>query len=130
MSLQLDNNIFNKHNESLEKDVIIDEIQQLQNKILKLEQIRKQKILDEENAKKYSFEYYFQNLFDFIQMKKDREINRNGIQENGQHFFSSTENQRIKSAKDQNAELVPALENIYNALNIINKRLLKLEENI
>uniref|UniRef100_A0A6C0HZ10 Uncharacterized protein n=1 Tax=viral metagenome TaxID=1070528 RepID=A0A6C0HZ10_9ZZZZ len=109
-------------------DKITDEIEQLQNKILELENLKKQKEIDEENAKKGTFYYYFENLFDFIQMKNDvvnEEINRRIGPKEENHIKYSSHITEIK--KKHGAELVPALEHIYNALDIINKRLTKLE---
>jgi predicted GIY-YIG superfamily endonuclease len=124
------------------KDEITSEIETLQNKILELENQKKQKLIDEENAKKGTFEYYFDNLFDFIQMKKEREINRNNYDIDGnpnpnarkgkdalRDAYNSGEDKRARMRKEENKELVPALESIYNSLDIINKRLLKLENN-
>jgi len=104
------------------KDEIIDEIEQLKQKILELENAKKQREIEEENAKKLTFDYYFKKLFDFIQMKKEKEINRNTAQ-----CMSSYENKRVRMVIEENKELVPALESIYSALDIINNRLLKLE---
>jgi len=124
------------------KDEITNEIEQLQNKILELERIQKQKEIDEENAKKGTFDYYFQQLFEFIQIKKEREINRNNYDVNGNpnpnartskdalpYAWSSGEDKRVSMVIKENKELVPALESIYSSLDIINKRLIKLENN-
>jgi len=123
-----------------QKDEITSEIEKLQNKILELENQKKQKLIDEENAKKGTFDYYFENLFDFIQMKKEREINRNNYDVDGYpnpnartgkdalpYAHSSLEDRRVSNVIAENKELVPALESIYSSLDIINKRLLKLE---
>ena len=123
-----------------EKDEITLEIERMQNKILELEEIQKQKLIDKENAKKGIFDYYFQSLFEFIQMKKEREINRNNYDVDGNpnpnartcaeklpYAHSSGEDKRVREVIAVNKELVPALENIYNALDNINKRLLHLE---
>jgi hypothetical protein len=104
------------------KDEIVDEIEQLKQKILELENAKKQREIEEENAKKLTFDYYFKKLFDFIQMKKEKEINRNTAE-----CMSSYENKRVRMVIEENKELVPALESIYSAVDIINKRLLKLE---
>jgi len=125
-----------------QNDEITSEIVILQNKILELENHKKQKLLDEENAKKGTFECYFEKLFDFIQMKKEREINRNNYDIGGNpnpnartgkdklpHAHNSAEDKRVRMRIEENKELVPALECIYSSLDIINKRLLKLETN-
>jgi hypothetical protein len=88
-------------------DEIVDEIEKLRQKIVELENVKRQKEIEEENAKKLTFEYYFQQLFDFIQMKK---------------------NNFIVSAKQERRDLVYALESIYSSLDIINTRLMKLED--
>jgi hypothetical protein len=119
---------------------IKDEIEKLQNQILELEKIQKQKEIDDENAKKGTFEEYFDNLSIFIKMKRDREINRNNYDINGNpnpnaytgidklpDAHSSGEDLRVRRVIQENNELLPALENIYSALDIINKRLTKLE---
>jgi molecular chaperone GrpE (heat shock protein) len=98
----------------------MDEIEQLKQKILQLENIKKQKEIEEENLKKQSFEYYFQQLFDIIQMSKKK------------YTYMSSEDyirarQGNKCVEGVNENLVPVLESIYSSLNIINKRLLKLE---
>lgn len=102
----------------------MDEISRLKQKILELENIKKQKEMEEEDAKKETFEYYFQELFHFIQMKRKKEISKNTFQ-----TFCSSEDQRVKKAIEENKELLHVLENIYNSLDKINKRLLKLENN-
>jgi hypothetical protein len=112
------------------KDEIVDEIEKLKHKISELENIKRekenvkrQKEIEEENAKKLTFEYYFQHLFDFIQMKKEQEISKNNEQ-----CCSSYENRRALRAREENKQLVPALESIYSSLDIINTRLMKLED--
>jgi molecular chaperone GrpE (heat shock protein) len=100
----------------------MDEIEQLKQKILQLENIKKQKEIEEENSKKQTFEYYFQQLFDIIQMSKKRlrpssEDYRRAKQEPTKNYICVEEN------------LIPVLESIYGSLDIINKRLLKLENN-
>ena len=108
-------------NNEKQKYEIKDEIQVLQNKIVELEKLQKQKEMEEENAKKITFEYYFEKLFDLIKIKKNRD------QEYLPRFFTTQQSVVAKFAKQQNAEFVPALENIHSALDIINKRLNKLE---
>jgi molecular chaperone GrpE (heat shock protein) len=97
----------------------MDEIEQLNQTILQLENIKKQKEIEEENSKKQTFEYHFQQLFDIIQMSK-------------RTYMSSEDYRRArqghKFVEGVNMNLVPVLESIYNSLNIINKRLLKLEK--
>jgi hypothetical protein len=112
------------------KDEIVDEIEKLNHKISELENVKRekenakrQKEIEEENAKKLTFEYYFQQLFDFIQMKKEQEIIKNN-----EHCFSSYESTRALRARAENKQLVPALESIYSSLDIINTRLMKLED--
>jgi len=125
-----------------QKDEITSKIVTLQNKILELENQKKQKLIDEENSKKGTFEYYFEKLFEFIQMKKEREINRNNYDIDGNpnpnartgkdklpDAYNSVEDKRVRMRIAENKELVPALESIYSSLDIINKRLLKLENN-
>jgi len=121
-------------------DAITEEIKQLQSKIFELDKIRIQIEINETNSKKGTFEYYFTQLFDFIQMKKEREIDRNNYDKDGNpnpnaktgvdalpYANSSGESARARKAIKENGELVPALESIYNSLDIINNRLLKLE---
>jgi len=121
-------------------DAITEEIKQLQSKIFELDKIRIQIEINETNSKKSTFEYYFTQLFDFIQMKKEREIDRNNYDKDGNpnpnaktgvdalpYANSSGESARARKAIKENGELVPALESIYNSLDIINNRLLKLE---
>jgi len=108
------------------------EIEQLQNKILELEKIRIQKEFDEENAKKLTFGYYFDKLFDFIKIKNsiiDEEFNKNyrPHHNHNEQVAKIQDQRRIEIIKKHNAELVPALEYIYNAFHIINERLTKLE---
>jgi hypothetical protein len=124
-----------------QKDEITSEILALQNKILELENQKKQKLIVEENTKKGTFEWYFDKLFDFIQMKKEREINRNNYDIDGNpnpnartgkdalpYAHSTGEDARVRRIIEENKELVPALESIYSSLDIINKRLIKLEQ--
>jgi hypothetical protein len=100
----------------------MDEIEQLKQKILQLENenIKKQEEIDEVKA----FEYCFQQFLDIIQMSKKRIIG-----------MSSESYIRAKQAKNNirvegvNEDIIPALESIYSTLDIINKRLLKLENN-
>lgn len=100
----------------------MDEIEQLKQKILQLENenIKKQDEIDEVKT----FEYYFQQFLDIIQMSKKRIIG-----------MSSESYIRAKQAKNNirvegvNEDIIPALESIYSTLDIINKRLLKLENN-
>jgi hypothetical protein len=92
-------------------DPIKYEIQQLQNKIAELE-------LEEENAKKQTFGYYFDKLFEFIKTKNDA-VNEE---------FSMRQRYRSEIIQTHNAEYVPALEHIYRALYVINERLTKLED--
>jgi hypothetical protein len=114
-------------------DPIKYEIQQLQNKIAELEQKRLQKELEEENAKKQTFGYYFDKLFEFIKTKNDavnNEIIRQRIY--GPHSHLPEMQKRINEKRNEvikkyNAEYVPALEHIYRALYVIDERLTKLE---
>jgi lysophospholipase L1-like esterase len=114
-------------------DPIKYEIQQLQNKIAELEQKRLQKELEEENAKKQTFGYYFDKLFEFIKTKNDavnEECTRQRIYGPHSHRpeMQESNNRRVNQiVKEHNAEYVPALEHIYRALYVINKRLTKLE---
>ena len=75
-------------------------------------------------------------------MKKEREINRNNYDVDGNpnpnarkgadalpYAHSGLEEKRVRESIKENKELVPALECIYSSLDIINKRLLKLEKN-
>lgn len=121
-----------------QKDEITIEIEKLQNKILKLEkkqkEIQKQKEIDEENSKKLPFDDYFHNLSEFIKQKHDtinpfldRGINQYRMNMNGE-IIKEHEQQICNNILKQNGyELLPALDNIYNALDNINKRLIKLE---
>lgn len=109
-------------------DSIKYEIQQLQNKILELEQQAREKEIEEENAKTPTFRYYFEKLADFIKMKNDainKKLGDNNSYGNPerQKYFDQRRNQYIA----QYAEYVPALEHIYSALYAINERLTKLE---
>ena len=137
-------------------DSIKYEIQQLQNKILELEQLRIQKEAEVEEEKvnlgKQTFGYYFDKLFDFITMKNDhvnQELNRKypstlnyTINEQDKHYMNlkgydihprqkvldeQRNRYRIQIIKQHNAEYVSALEHIYGALYNINERLNKLE---
>ena len=119
-----------------QKDEITCKIEKLKNKILELENQKKQKLIDEENSKKSTFNYYFESLFYFIQIKKEGEININNYDVEGNPDpngklpnCSSGEDRSIKMRIEENKDLVSALENIYSYLDIINKRLLKLEKN-
>jgi hypothetical protein len=106
------------------------EIEQLQNKILELEKNLIQKEIDEENSKKLTFGYYFDKLFDFIKMKNsiiNEEFNKYYRPHHNGQQTTIPDHQRIAIIKKHNAELVPALEYIYNAFHIINERLTKLE---
>jgi len=111
-----------------EKDEITLEIERMQNKILELEEIKKQKKkqkeIDEENSRKLPFENYFESLFEFIKTRNDKV---NGMILPG---YNDIEFQEIrKNRLNQNGyELLPALENIYNALDNINKRLIRIEK--
>jgi hypothetical protein len=109
-------------------DSIKYEIQQLQNKILELQQQSREKEIEEENAKKQTFGYYFNKLFEFIKMKNDA-VNkivgdrRTHRDPEMQKHLDQKRNEYIAHY----AEYVPALENIYRALYVINERLTKLE---
>ena len=105
------------------KDEIADEIEKVKTKLLELETAKKEKEEREKAKKQSTFEYYLSKLGDFIQMKKEREINRNT-----KTNWSSTEGMRVKAVKAQNEELVPALEHIYGSLDIIHKKICILEE--
>jgi hypothetical protein len=108
-------------------DDIISEIQQLQNKILELEEIQKQKKIAEENSKKGTFEEYFENLSEFIKIRYD---DANKTFNLGTHDPMTEEQHKsciINILKRQGHSSVPALEHICNALDNINKRLTKLE---
>jgi hypothetical protein len=117
-------------------DSIKYEIQQLQNKILELEQKAREKEIEEENAKTPTFRYYFDKLFEFIKMKNDA-VNKDiitqkiyGHNDRNKHLPEIQEciNVKLNSViKKHNAEYVPALEHIYSALYAINERLTKLE---
>lgn len=117
-------------------DSIKYEIQQLQNKILELEQQAREKEVEEENAKTPTFKYYFDKLFDFIKTKNDA-VNKDivkqriyGHEDSFKHIpeFQECINGKVNAViKKHNAEYVPALEHIYSALYAINERLTKLE---
>lgn len=110
-------------------DAITNEIQKLQNKIAELEEKRLQKEVEEENAKKQTFGYYFEKLFEFIKTKNDA-VNEAYNMRYGNYRHNTNINiqrQRNEIIKQHNAEYVPALEHIYRALFNINERLTKLE---
>ena len=93
---------------------ITDEIEKLKRKLLQLETV-KEKAEMEKKKKQSTFEYYLNQLAEFIQMKKDREIKNNP---------------RTAHIRQQNVELVPALEYIYSSLDIIHKKITVLEDKI
>jgi hypothetical protein len=92
---------------------LTEEIQQLQIRMLELEKQQKEK---EESARKTSIDNNFKVINDMLTEKKNT-INRN-------KYCKS-----VPLARYYDQELVTHLEAIYNILQIIDKRLKKLEEN-
>ena len=91
---------------------VTEEIQQLQLRILELE---KQKQKKEESDKKTSIEHNFKVINDVLTEKKTA-INNNRYSKS------------VPLARYYDQELVTHLEAIYNILQIVDKRLKKLEE--
>ena len=102
--------------------ILSEEIKQMKIKLIELEYHQKQKEIKENFAKTLTVEYHMNNILEFIQVRKDREQNRNTPTNR-----SSAEFTRIKKVKHQNEELIPVIKSIYSSLDIINKRLSKLE---
>lgn len=95
-------------------DSISEEIQQLQLKILELEKIKKEK---DENDKKSPITNNFKIIDDLLIEKKLKIIKNN---------YSKS----VPLARFYDEERVKYLEAIYNILQILNERLIKLEQNI
>lgn len=91
---------------------VTEEIQQLQLRILELE---KQKNEKDENDKKTSIDHNFKVINDVLTEKKTA-INNNRYSKS------------VPLARYYDQELVTHLESIYNILQIVDKRLKKLEE--
>jgi hypothetical protein len=91
----------------------LDEIQRLQQRIVELENQRKEK---EENDKKTSIEYNF-NVINNIIVEKKMAIKRNRY----------TKSFPLAGYYDQ--QLVTYLESIFNILHILDERIQKLEQN-
>jgi hypothetical protein len=89
-----------------------EEIQQLQLRILELEKQKKEK---DESDKKTSIDHNFKVINDLLTEKKTA-INNNRYSKS------------VPLAKYYDQELVTHLESIYNILQIVNKRLKKLED--
>jgi len=104
------------------KAILSEEIKQLKLKLIELEYHQKQKEIKENFEKTLTVEHHMNNILEFIQVRKDREQNRNTPT-----HWSTAESERVKRAKNQNAELIPVIESIYSSLDIMNKRLSKLE---
>jgi hypothetical protein len=114
-----------------EKDEITLEIERMQNKILELEEIqkqkKKQKEIYEENSRKLPFENYFESLSEFIKIRYDIVDKRIKMIVGCCLTDEEIISRNIRILKQEGYELLPALANIYNALDNINKRLIRLE---
>ena len=95
---------------------IEDKIIDMQHKLLLLQQeVEEQKKLEED---KQTVEYHLLQLKKIIEDKKSRELNRNDPSS-----FKSYEIRRIALEKKKNDEIVPAIETILNAMEVMNDKI-------
>jgi hypothetical protein len=95
---------------------IEDKIIDMQHQLLLLQkQVEEQKKLEED---KQTVEYHLSQLKKIINEKKSRENNKNNPS-----TFKSYEIRRITLEKKKNDEIVPAIETILNAMEVMNDKI-------